>query len=147
VRWAWPHLAEGDAVAIGGLLAILGSLLATWAVLVALLWLFRPRGVPLRELLRVLPDVMRLTRGLLADRSIPWGVRLVLVGLIAWLVSPVDLVPEFIPVLGLLDDAIVAVIVLRYVRRRMGDDELQRRWPGTPTGYELLIGLLGRGAS
>jgi uncharacterized membrane protein YkvA (DUF1232 family) len=60
-------------------------------------------------------------------------------------VSPIDLIPEFIPVLGPLDDVIVAVLVLRYVRRRLGDDELARRWPGTADGYTLLAGVLGRG--
>jgi uncharacterized membrane protein YkvA (DUF1232 family) len=144
---AWPDPVEGDAVAIGGLLAILGSLLAVWAVLVALLWLFRPRGVPLRELVRVMPDVARLVRRLMADSSVPRGVRLALGGLIVWLASPIDLIPEFIPVLGPLDDAIVAIIVLRYVWRRLGDDELRRRWPGTPAGYALLSGILGASAS
>lgn len=132
---------------VGGLLGIVAGLLAVWVVLVAVLWLLRPRGVPLRELVRVMPDVARLVRGLLADRSVPGGVRLALIGLIVWLASPIDLIPEFIPVLGPLDDAIVAVIVLRYVRRRLGDDELRRRWPGTPAGYALLSRLIGRGAS
>jgi uncharacterized membrane protein YkvA (DUF1232 family) len=134
-------------MAVGGLLAIVAGLLAVWALLVALLWLLRPRGVPLRELVRVMPDVARLVRRLLADRTVPAGVRVALAALIVWLASPIDLIPEFIPVLGPLDDAIVAVIVLRYVRRRLGDDELRRRWPGTPTGYALLSSILGRSAS
>jgi uncharacterized membrane protein YkvA (DUF1232 family) len=64
--------------------------------------------------------------------------------LLVWLINPIDLVPEFIPVLGPLDDVVVAVLVLRYVRRRLGDDELRRRWPGTSEGYSLLSGGLGR---
>ena len=132
---------------VGGLLAIVGGLLALWALVIAVLWLVRPRGVPLRELVRVLPDVARLVRGLLADPSVPRGVRLALGGLIVWLASPIDLIPEFITVLGPLDDAIVAVIVLRFVSRRLGDDELRRRWPGTPAGYALLSRILGPSAS
>jgi uncharacterized membrane protein YkvA (DUF1232 family) len=68
--------------------------------------------------------------------------RIALVVLLAWLVNPIDLIPEFIPVLGPLDDVVVAIIILRYVRRRLGDDELRLRWPGTPEGYELLSGIL-----
>jgi uncharacterized membrane protein YkvA (DUF1232 family) len=119
------------------------SLLAVWALLIALLWVFRPRDVRLRDLLRVVPDVLRLVRGLVADSSVPFGIRAALVLLLAWLVSPIDLIPEFIPVIGPLDDVVVAVLVLRYVRRRLGDAELRRRWPGTPEGYTLLTGILG----
>jgi len=126
----------------GPLVALAVSLLAVWAVLVAILWVLRPRGVPLSELPRVIPDVLRLVRDLLADREAPLAVRLALVGLLAWLVNPIDLIPEFIPVLGPLDDVIVAIIVLRYVRRRLGDDELRARWRGTDDGLRLLRAVL-----
>jgi uncharacterized membrane protein YkvA (DUF1232 family) len=124
-------------------LGLVVGLLAAWAVLIAVLWVLRPRDVALRELIGVVPDVLRLIRDLIADRSTPLGPRLALVGLLAWLVSPIDLVPEFIPVLGPLDDVVVAVLVLRYVRRRLGTDELRRRWRGSETGFELLGRLLG----
>ena len=123
---------------------IVAGLIAVWLGLLAVLWIFRPRGVPLGQLVRVVPDVLRLVRQLLGDRSVPLGVRAALVGLLAWLINPIDLVPEFIPLLGPLDDVVVAVLVLRYVRRRLGDDELRRRWPGTSEGYSLLSGVLGR---
>jgi uncharacterized membrane protein YkvA (DUF1232 family) len=119
------------------------GLIAVWAVLVALLWIFRPRDVRLGDLVRVVPDLLRLIRGLIADRSVPLGARLALVGLLIWLLNPIDLIPEFIPVLGPLDDVIVAVIVLRYVRRKVGLEELEHRWPGTPEGFGLLSGILG----
>ena len=125
------------------LLAILLGLLGTWVLLVAALWVFRPRDVRAGELVRVVPDVLRLVRDLLVDHSVAVGVRISLVFLLAWLVSPVDLIPEFIPVLGPLDDVVVAVIVLRYARRRMGEDSLRRRWRGTPEGFDLLSGVLG----
>lgn len=131
----------------GWILAIVVGLVLAWAVLVALLWLFRPRDVGLRELLGVVPDVLRLVRDLLGDRSVPAGPRLALLGLLAWLISPIDLIPEFIPVLGPLDDVVVTVLVLRYVRRRLGEDELRRRWRGTPASFELLLGLLGHRGS
>jgi uncharacterized membrane protein YkvA (DUF1232 family) len=126
-----------------GILGVLVALLAAWALLIGLLWVVRPRDVRLAELVRVVPDLVRLVRGLLADRTAPLGVRLALVGLLAWLVNPIDLIPEFIPILGPLDDVIVAVLVLRYVSRRLGPQELRRRWPGTPDGYQLLSRILG----
>lgn len=125
------------------LLTLLLGLLAAWALFVAALWLLRPRDARLRELVRIVPDVLRLGRDLVADRSVPVGVRAALVALLAWLLNPIDLVPEFIPVLGPLDDVVVAVLVLRYVWRRLGDDELRRRWRGTPDGYRLLGGVIG----
>ena len=65
-----------------------------------------------------------------------------LVILLIWLISPIDLIPEFIPILGPLDDVIVAVIILRYVRRRLGAQELRRRWRGTEAGWTLVERLL-----
>ena len=128
---------------LSALPGILLGLLGAWALLVVVLWIFRPRDVRARDLVRVIPDVLRLVRDLLGDHAVAVGVRISLVFLLAWLVSPVDLIPEFIPVLGPLDDVIVAVIVLRYARRRLGEDELRRRWRGTPEGFDLLTGILG----
>ena len=126
----------------GTVLAIVGGLLAAWLLLLVLLLVIRPRGVPLREAVRLVPDVLRLVRSLLADRTVPLLVRFWLVVLVVWLVSPIDLIPEFVPVIGPLDDIVVAVLVLRYVRKRLGEDELRRRWPGTDDGYALLRSIL-----
>jgi uncharacterized membrane protein YkvA (DUF1232 family) len=128
-------------------LGVLVALAAAWVLSLVLLWLVRPRGVPLGEALRLIPDIARLVRSLLADPGTPLAVRLALLGLVAWLVSPIDLVPEFIPVIGPLDDVVVAVLVLRYARRRLGEAELQRRWRGSPAGFELLLRVLGRSSS
>jgi len=125
-------------IVIGLVIAVLGA----WLLLVVALWVMRPRDVRLGELVRLVPDLLRLVRSLLADGSVPGRVRIALIGLLAYLINPIDLIPEFIPVLGPLDDVIVAILVLRYVRRRLGDDELRRRWPGTADGYELLGGIL-----
>ena len=81
----------------------------------------------------------------MADRSTPLDVRLVLIGLIAWILSPIDLIPEFIPVLGPLDDVVVAVVAMRYVRRRVGIAGLEARWSGTPDGFALLARVIGAG--
>jgi uncharacterized membrane protein YkvA (DUF1232 family) len=138
-----PHTRRVD----GPVLAILVGLLASWLAFVALLWLLRPRDVRLRDLVRVVPDVLRLIRDLLADGSIPLAPRLALLGLLAWLVSPIDLIPEFVPVLGPLDDVVVAVLVLRYVRRRLGEDALRDRWRGSEEGFGLLLGILDPGSA
>jgi uncharacterized membrane protein YkvA (DUF1232 family) len=130
-------------VDLTGVVAIVVALVSAWLVLVVVLWILRPRDVRLAELVRLLPELLRLVRDLVTDRSAPRGVRVALLALLAWVVSPIDLIPEFIPVLGPLDDVVVAVLVLRYVRRRLGDDELRRRWTGTAEGYELLRGILG----
>ena len=121
------------------------GLLLVWAALVALLWIFRPRDVGLGELLRVIPDVVRLVRRLLGDRAVPVGPKVALVVLLVWLISPIDLIPEFIPVLGPIDDVVVAVLVLRYVRRTVGLEELRERWPGTSEGFALLSRIIGSG--
>ncbi len=126
---------------------IVAGLIGVWLLFLVVVWIFRPRDVRLGQLVRIVPDVLRLVRDLIGDRSLPLGVRAAVVGLLAWLVNPIDLIPEFIPVLGPLDDVVVAVLVLRYVRRRLGEVEFRRRWPGTPESYALLSGVLGRSPS
>jgi uncharacterized membrane protein YkvA (DUF1232 family) len=119
-------------------LGIVIAIVAVWALLLVLFWALRPKGVAVREVLGLIPDVLRLLRSVISDRSAPPDVRIVLVGLLAWIVSPIDLIPEFIPVLGPLDDVVVAVVAMRYVRRRVGVDDLRRRWSGTDDGFALL---------
>jgi uncharacterized membrane protein YkvA (DUF1232 family) len=121
------------------------GILLVWAALMALLWIFRPRDTNLGELIRLVPDLLRLVRSLIGDRSVPLGARVALVGLLAWLISPIDLIPEFIPVLGPIDDVVVAVLVLRYVRRKVGLEGLRQRWPGTADGFALLSRIVGSG--
>jgi len=125
------------------LLGIVIGLAAAWLLFVALLWSLRPRDVRLRDLVRVVPDVVRLCRDLLADREAPMAVRVAIGGLLVYLVNPIDLIPEFIPVLGPLDDVVVGVLVLRFVRRRIGVEGLRARWRGTPDGFELLRSVMG----
>jgi uncharacterized membrane protein YkvA (DUF1232 family) len=127
------------------LLGVLAGLALLWVALLIVFWFLRPRGVSAREIVKVVPDVLRLLRALLADRTVPLDVRLVLVGLLAWILSPIDLIPEFIPVLGPLDDVVVAVAAMRYVRRRLGVDELRARWAGSPDGFLLLLRVIGSG--
>lgn len=124
--WAWS------------LVGILGGLLLLWLVLIAALWVTRPDELRLRDLMRLLPDLLRLLRRLAADGSLPRGVRVRLWLLLGYLALPIDLVPDFIPVLGYADDAIVVALVLRSVVRRAGADAVIRHWPGTPEGLAVL---------
>jgi len=129
--WAWS------------LAGVLGGLLVLWLVLVAVLWVTRPDELRLRDLMRLLPDLLRLLHRLAADDSLPCGVRVRLWLLLGYLASPIDLVPDFIPVLGYADDAIVVALVLRSVVRRAGTDAVVRHWPGTPEGLTSLQRLTG----
>jgi uncharacterized membrane protein YkvA (DUF1232 family) len=128
---------------LGVVAGILAGLVAVWALLLVVFWLLRPRGVALKELVTVVPDLLRLLRSLVGDGSVPLDVRVVLVVLAAWIVSPVDLIPEFIPVLGPVDDVVVAVVAMRYVRRRIGLVTLRDRWPGSPQGFALVARVIG----
>ena len=116
---------------------VVTGLVVTWAVLAAALFLTaRSADDPatLRDVVRLGPDVLRLVRRLAADRSLPRRVRWSLLILLAYLVSPIDLIPDFIPVVGYADDALVLAIVLRYVVRAAGPAALERHWPGSPQG-------------
>jgi len=132
-------------VDLSGIFGIILALVVLWAILLLLFWVLRPKGVPIRELLGLIPDVLRLLRSIIGDPSAPLDVRVVLVGLVAWILSPIDLIPDFIPVLGPLDDVVVAVVAMRYVRRRVGVDDLRRRWSGTADGFALLLRVIGSG--
>jgi uncharacterized membrane protein YkvA (DUF1232 family) len=126
--------------------AILAGLLLIYATLVLLLWRYvrrHPDTVTMRDALRLLPDLLRLIRRLAADPTVPTGVRVRLGLLIVYLASPIDLVPDFIPVLGYADDAIIIALVLRSVTKSAGPDALRRHWPGTPDGLQLIQQLAG----
>ena len=78
-----------------------------------------------------------------AHGAVPWMVRVELMLLLGYLVSPIDLIPDFIPVIGFLDDAVVVAIMLRIVVRTAGPQMLQRHWPGTPQGLGALCRICG----
>lgn len=127
-------------------LSILGGLAVLWVVLMVILWSEQrrhPGRASFMELLRLAPDVIRLLRRLAADRSVPVGVRVWLVVLLVYLISPIDLVPDFIPVLGYADDALVVAIALRFATRRAGNAAIEQHWPGTPEGLAAVLRLAG----
>lgn len=128
------------------LLSVLGGLVLLWLALVLILWQAarkQPDKTSLRDAMRLIPDVVRLLRRLAADPTVPRAVRIWLVVLLVYLLSPIDLVPDFIPVLGYADDAIIVAIVLRFATRHAGPEALERHWPGTPQGLQALRTLAG----
>ena len=121
---------------------IVAGLLLAYAVLLVLLWIYarrHPETVTMKDALRLLPDLLRLVRRLAADRTLPAGVRVRLVLLLGYLLLPIDLVPDFIPVIGYADDAVIVALVLRSVLKRAGPGALERHWPGSPAGLEIIL--------
>lgn len=96
-----------------------------------------------RELTALIPNLLVLFRGLLRDPRVPPSSKLWLWFTIAWLISPIDLIPEFIPVAGPLDDAIVAALVLRHVLRRTDRQVLADHWRGDSATLNAIIRLTG----
>jgi len=123
------------------LLRVVAGLVLIYLVLLGLLWRSRslyPGTVSMRDALRLLPDLIRLLRRLAADPNVPRGVRVRLLLLLAYLLSPIDLIPDFVPVLGYADDIIIVAVALRSVTRRAGQDAVERHWPGTPQGLQVI---------
>lgn len=125
------------------LISLGAALLLSWLVLVIALLALRPRGNLLKEALRLLPDLLRLIRRLAADKSLPRGVRIRLALLAVYLALPIDLIPDFIPVLGYADDAIIVTVVLRSVVRHAGLDAVRAHWPGTDDWFDVVVRLTG----
>ncbi|KQV75183.1 hypothetical protein ASC61_09310 [Aeromicrobium sp. Root344] len=128
-------------VAIAGVCA--GSLVVVWVAMLVLLWRAKPDEMTVRDAARLVPDLLRLIKRLAGDRTLPRGVRVRLVLLLGYLAMPIDLVPDFIPVLGYADDVVVVALVLRSVVRTAGPEALERHWPGTPEGLQVVRTLCG----
>jgi uncharacterized membrane protein YkvA (DUF1232 family) len=97
----------------------------------------------MKDALRLLPDLLRVLRRMAADRTVPAGVRVKLGLLLAYLLLPLDLVPDFLPVIGYADDVIIVALVLRSALRSAGPEPLRRHWPGTPAGLSVIERLAG----
>jgi uncharacterized membrane protein YkvA (DUF1232 family) len=124
------------------MLIILGVLVLGWLALIAVLWLHRPARDQATIYLRLIPELSRLVLRLLRDRGTPARYRLALLGLAAWLANPIDLVPDFLPVIGVLDDVIIAALVLRWVGRGVGMKRIETAWSGSDQGLALLRRVL-----
>lgn len=126
-------------IAIG----VAGALIVAWLLLVAYLLAHRPAEGAMRESLRLLPDTVRLVRRIAADRELPRGVRARLWLLLGYLAFPIDLVPDFLPVVGYADDIVIVGIALRSVVRSAGPGAVRRHWPGTDDGLRALWSAAG----
>ncbi len=125
---------------------IVGGIVLLWVALLVALWIQQQRAgsdVDWRSILRLVPDVIRLVKRLASDPTVPRATRWWLIGLLGYLLMPIDLMPDFIPVLGYADDAIIVAIVLRFAIRHAGMDAIERHWPGTPAGLRSGLALAG----
>jgi uncharacterized membrane protein YkvA (DUF1232 family) len=123
---------------IDWLLVIWAGALALYALLVAVLMLVG-RRTAVRALAGFIPDCVILLRRLLGDERVPRKRKFVLVALVGYLLLPLDLVPDFIPVAGQLDDVIVAAAGLRYALRSGGTQLLEEHWPGPPLSLNAVL--------
>jgi len=111
------------------LLVALGVTVAAWLVAVTALML-AGRRVEAKQLAWLLPDLAARLRGLLGDPRFPRSSRVLVGFAIVWVISPIDLLPEFLPVIGPLDDVIVVALVLRHLVKRAGPEVVREHWRG-----------------
>ena len=124
------------------LLISLGIVLAVYAAFIA--WLvIRGRREDARTLATFIPDCIVLVTRLARDPRVPRSRKFILFALVAYLGLPFDLVPDFIPVAGQLDDAIVVALVLRHFIRAGGEPILRELWPGPEQSLALILRLAG----
>jgi uncharacterized membrane protein YkvA (DUF1232 family) len=111
---------------------------ALWTLLV-LLGRTLPPGLA-RDLAGFLPACVTLVRRLRRDPRVPRSAKVVVVLAGLWAVSPIDLIPEFLPVIGALDDVVVVALALRFAGRRVPREVLHEAWPGDPALLDRLLG-------
>lgn len=114
-------------------------MVATWGLLVVLARRLPPGTA--KDLVAFLPACATTMRRLRRHPAVPRRARLLVVFALLWVLSPIDLVPEFLPVIGPLDDVVVVALVLRYAARLVPAEVLFEAWPGEPG---LLARLIGR---
>jgi uncharacterized membrane protein YkvA (DUF1232 family) len=125
---------------LGWLLVGVGVTLLVYLALIALL-LVVGRRTEAAALARFIPDCLVLLRRLIGDQRVPRRRKIVLLALVAYLSVPIDLVPDFIPVVGQLDDVLVAALALRYALRSGGPELLRRHWPGPDQSLQAVMRL------
>lgn len=121
-----------------GILVAAAIAVAVWVIAILVL-VVSGRRSRARDLATLIPDLLKLFRGLMRDPRVPRGAKLWLAFAIVWIVSPIDLIPEFIPIAGPLDDAIVAALVLRHVLRKTDREILLEHWEGRAPVLDALI--------
>jgi uncharacterized membrane protein YkvA (DUF1232 family) len=128
------------------MLVTLSVLLAIWAGLV--LWLVAAgRRSDARALATFIPDCVVLISRLARDPRVPRRRKLLLLAAVAYLASPIDLVPDFIPVAGQFDDALVVALLLRRFIRGGGEPLVRELWPGPERSLALVLRLASAGVA
>ena len=102
------------------------------------------RTATARAVARVVPDCIVLSRRLLRDPRVPRRKKIALAALSAYLLVPVDIVPDFIPVAGYLDDAVIVALVMRYVLKGSAPDLIAGHWPGPQETLDFVLRLAAR---
>ena len=123
-------------------LIVIAALLALY-VLAVLALVAAGRRSDARALAGFVPDCLVLFKRLLGDPAVPRGRKLLLGLLVVYLAMPIDLVPDFIPVAGQLDDAILVGLVLRGLVRGAGRGLIERHWPGPESSLRVVLRLAG----
>ncbi|MCW2774147.1 MAG: hypothetical protein JWN91_2473, partial [Nocardioides sp.] len=116
--------------------------LALWAISCLAMMLFAsrlPDGL-MRQVAEFLPSCVSTARTLRKDPAVPRRAKVALLVAVLWVVSPIDLLPEFLPVIGPLDDVVAVILLLRYAARSIPRDTLLAAWPSDPTLLERLLG-------
>jgi uncharacterized membrane protein YkvA (DUF1232 family) len=124
------------------LLIALAITLGVYLLFVAGLFVLGRRTAA-KEVALLLPNLIVLFKGLARDPRVSRGSKALLVVGVIWFASPIDLIPEFIPILGPLDDAVVAALILRHLIRSAGADVVTQHWRGDPATLERLLRLSG----
>lgn len=122
------------------LLGVLGTLLALWLVLVGLLAACGRRE-DARALAGFVPDCLVLLARLLHDPRVPRRRKLLLLAVAGYVALPLDLVPDFLPVVGQLDDALVLALALRLLVRAGGEPLIREHWPGPERSLAVVLRL------
>ena len=113
-------------------------LMASWALLI-LLAARLPEG-SMKELAGFLPDCATTARRLRKDPRVPKKAKIAIGFALLWVLSPIDLIPEFLPVIGPLDDVVVVALAFRYAARQVPREVLLEAWPGKPSTIERVLG-------
>jgi uncharacterized membrane protein YkvA (DUF1232 family) len=121
-----------------GIGATIMVVVASWALLV-LLAKRLPPGI-MRDLAAFIPDCVTTIRRLRNDPSVPRRAKIAVLVAGVWVASPIDLIPEFLPVIGPLDDIVVVALALRYAGRQVPREVILAAWPGEPRLLERLLG-------
>ncbi len=127
--WQWILVGVGAALLLYGLFVV-------WLIVAG-------RKETVRAVAGFVPDCVILFRRLLSDHRVPRRKKLVLAALVPYLALPFDIVPDFIPVAGYLDDAVLVAFVLRYVLRGSGPEPIVEHWPGPESSLEVMLRLAG----